>query len=78
MKVFYGNEPKKEESKYPYFGLVKADDGINDFVVLFFKFRTGIVVKTDAPAVQMYKYSEMWCESDFQKLDKFSVTFSVP
>lgn len=78
MKVTYGNEPKKSEPIYPYFGEVRADDGINDFVVMFIKPQSGIVVKTDAPTVPMYKYSERWVESNFKRLDNFSVTFSVP
>ena len=81
MKVTYGNEPKKiEEPTYPYFGVTHAEDG--RFVVMFTSPRTGMVVQSENKEIPLYEYGcsgyVPWIESEFKKLENFSVTFSVP
>lgn len=74
MKVTY--EEKPNQNTYPYFGRYNKCD--IDFVVLFSKPTTGFVVKTNSTARPLYQYQDSWAEECFQKLDNFSVTFSVP
>ena len=76
MKVTYGNEPKKEEPKYPYFGEFVRDNG--SYVVMFTKESTGIVVKSEDKYNPLFLFSDDWIEDIFNKLDNFSVTLSVP
>lgn len=77
MNVTYGDEPKKEESKYPYFGHYTNNSGI-DFVVMFVAPETGMIVKTNSTNRPLYAFGEQWSEEYYVKLDNFSVTFSVP
>lgn len=80
MKVTYGkNVTKPTKPTYPYFGETHSEDG--RFVVMFTSPRTGMVVQSENKERPLYEYGgdgDCWVESEFKKLDNFSVTFSVP
>lgn len=68
-------EKKPELPKYPYFGELKDDCG--KVVVLFTGVEKGMVVESTNSDHKMYEIRLNWAESNFKKIDNYSITIST-